>query len=399
VAELRCPEPGANGPGGAQAAAEAGRTTAPHCAGHVSGASITADGGRHGRLRRHQEPVPLYLQIVCEVSAAIEDGRYPVGARLPSAETLARQHGVSRQTARRVLAVLRQEGLAVSIKRLGLFTARRDAAATAEQLVERQRILDELGEVWRRVRSLEAASRQPPGLPRWDPGRLPAGNLPGRASRLWVGVLGPVEVAGPSGPLTGPRADLVVALAVHGAAGLSMQALRKLLGNADGALKSHDTVRQLIVRTRRQLGPVPGGGEWIETDRGPQGRYWLHEATVVDWAWFRSLSTRGGRAGSWDDLASALALVRGAPFTGFSRWWLDPSLAERIRAEIVAAAETLSALHLAAGNPGAAALAIRTGLVADPGNTHLEQALSPAPQPTGRNHPEQDPVSVPAPRR
>jgi DNA-binding GntR family transcriptional regulator len=54
----------------------------------------------------------------------ITSGR--VSGRVPSAAALAQNYGVSRDTALRALAVLRDEGLTVSRQGRGTFTVRRD---------------------------------------------------------------------------------------------------------------------------------------------------------------------------------------------------------------------------------------------------------------------------------
>lgn len=58
----------------------------------------------------------IYEQIAARLRADILAGRIPPGRRLPSEVTLQQEHGISRETARRAIAVLRHEGL-VEIRR------------------------------------------------------------------------------------------------------------------------------------------------------------------------------------------------------------------------------------------------------------------------------------------
>lgn len=64
---------------------------------------------------------PVYLRIADELRAAILEGRLADGDRLPGENTLMQTYGVARMTARQALAVLRNEGLAVSRKGSGIF--------------------------------------------------------------------------------------------------------------------------------------------------------------------------------------------------------------------------------------------------------------------------------------
>lgn len=55
--------------------------------------------------------VPPFEVLAKALRDAITSGAIPVGAYLPSEPQLSRDHGVARETARRALDVLRQEGL------------------------------------------------------------------------------------------------------------------------------------------------------------------------------------------------------------------------------------------------------------------------------------------------
>jgi DNA-binding SARP family transcriptional activator len=200
------------------------------------------------------------------------------------------------------------------------------------------------------------------------PGRpdLPAAvRLPDRG--LSIGLLGPLTVNGQAGALVPAQSQLIVALALH-PAGLQNRRLRVLLGADDAHPKPPDSLRQLIARTRRALGRAADGREWIEY-RG-HGVYALHPDARVDWREFDALTAEGIAGADTARLTAALEMVRGEPFTQCYYWWLEPALTESVSARIVAAAETLAGLELAA-DPAAAVRAARIGLNADPSAEQL----------------------------
>jgi len=190
---------------------------------------------------------------------------------------------------------------------------------------------------------------------------------------LRIGVLGSFTLNGAPAALLPAQSQLVLALALNGQDGLSNQQLCYLLGADPDHPRPSDSLRQLIVRTRRQLGRLPDGREWIE--HLGSGQYALHPAARFDWAEFDELAAGGIQARDADCLRAALGLIRGQPFTGCYHWWLDPALTETVRAQIVDAAEMLAELELAGGDPGAAARAARTGLAGDAGAEQLWRAL------------------------
>jgi GntR family transcriptional regulator len=57
---------------------------------------------------------PTYVQLAGLIRAAIERGNLAPGALLPSEASLVQEHGVSRETARRAIALLRNEGRIVT---------------------------------------------------------------------------------------------------------------------------------------------------------------------------------------------------------------------------------------------------------------------------------------------
>jgi DNA-binding SARP family transcriptional activator len=193
------------------------------------------------------------------------------------------------------------------------------------------------------------------------------------AATLRVGVLGTFTINGSPAALLPAQSQLVLALALNGADGLSNQQLCYLLGADPDHPKPTDSLRQLIVRTRRQLGRAPDGREWIE--HLGAGQYALHRDTRFDWAEFEDRSEQGLRNRDARSLREALSLIRGQPFTGCYHWWLDLAFTETVRAQIVDAAEMLAALELADGDPAASARAARTGLAGDATAEQLWRSL------------------------
>jgi DNA-binding SARP family transcriptional activator len=206
-----------------------------------------------------------------------------------------------------------------------------------------------------------------------DEPRPTAGQPEQADGTLRVGVLGTFTVNGAPAALLPAQSQLVLALALNGPDGLSNQQLCYLLGADPDHPKPTDSLRQLIVRTRRQLGRAPDGREWIE--HLGAGQYALHPDARFDWADFETRSEQGLRTHDAQSLRDAIALIRGQPFTGCYHWWLDLAFTETVRAQIVDTAETLAGMELAAGDPAASARAARTGLAGDATAEQLWRAL------------------------
>jgi DNA-binding SARP family transcriptional activator len=217
-------------------------------------------------------------------------------------------------------------------------------------------------------RHAKQAPADPAGRP--DP---PVSDGADQAPSLRIGVLGTFTVNGAPAALQPAQSQLVLALALNGRDGLSNAQLCYLLGADPDHPKPTDSLRQLIVRTRRQLGRTADGREWIE--HLGAGQYALHKDATFDWAEFEELSQRGLAERDLHALRRALTLIRGKPFTGCYYWWLDLAFTETVRAQIVDAAVLLAELELAAGDPSAAARAARTGLAGDAAAEQLWRAL------------------------
>jgi GntR family transcriptional regulator len=70
-------------------------------------------------------PVPLYQQLADELRRQIEAGLLLPNRPVPSESTLQQEYGVSRDTARHALQVLRDAGLIVTVRGKGSYVAER----------------------------------------------------------------------------------------------------------------------------------------------------------------------------------------------------------------------------------------------------------------------------------
>lgn len=66
-----------------------------------------------------------YQQVAAVIAEAIASGELAPGKRLPSQERLAQMAGVSKSAVQNALAVLREQGLVITVPRLGTFAAER----------------------------------------------------------------------------------------------------------------------------------------------------------------------------------------------------------------------------------------------------------------------------------
>lgn len=202
------------------------------------------------------------------------------------------------------------------------------------------------------------------------------------SSALFIGVLGTFTINGAPAALKPAQGQLLLSLALNGDEGLSSARMCYLLSADPDHVKPGDSLRQLITRTRRQLGRSSDGREWIEHRGG--GWYALHPDTRFDWADFEELSERGTRESDRALLSGALALVRGEPFRDCDWWWLDQAFLRAVGAQIAETALTLAELELAAGDGRASAHAARVGLGIDPADERLWRALMRAEHEAGR---------------
>ncbi|KUJ38967.1 GntR family transcriptional regulator [Streptomyces sp. NRRL F-5122] len=66
-------------------------------------------------------PVPPYRQIAGHIRELIEDGTIPVGRRIPSFVEMEATYGVARDTLRKAVQVLKDEGLVETVTGMGIF--------------------------------------------------------------------------------------------------------------------------------------------------------------------------------------------------------------------------------------------------------------------------------------
>ncbi len=66
-------------------------------------------------------PEPLYVQIAAVLAARIADGTYPARRRIPSETDLCEEFDVSRPTVRQAIQVLRERGLAETVRGKGSY--------------------------------------------------------------------------------------------------------------------------------------------------------------------------------------------------------------------------------------------------------------------------------------
>ncbi|MET8826466.1 GntR family transcriptional regulator [Streptomyces sp. NPDC004610] len=66
-------------------------------------------------------PVPPYRQIARILRARIEDGGIPPGRRIPSLVELEAEFGVARDTLRKAVKVLKDEGLVETVTGMGIY--------------------------------------------------------------------------------------------------------------------------------------------------------------------------------------------------------------------------------------------------------------------------------------
>jgi DNA-binding GntR family transcriptional regulator len=85
---------------------------------------------------------PRYLRVARELKEAISDGRYPIGARLPTEHQLCEQFDISRFTAREAVRILVTDGLVTRRPRIGtVVTATADAPRYAHGATKIQDLL------------------------------------------------------------------------------------------------------------------------------------------------------------------------------------------------------------------------------------------------------------------
>lgn len=66
-------------------------------------------------------PIPPYRQIAEHLRARIKDGSIQPGRRIPSIVEMEQEYGVARDTLRKAVQVLRDEGLVETVNGMGIY--------------------------------------------------------------------------------------------------------------------------------------------------------------------------------------------------------------------------------------------------------------------------------------
>ena len=69
----------------------------------------------------HKSAVPVYRQLAGILRDAIVSGQLAQGAPLPSESSLMQEYGISRDSVRKAMDVLRDEGLVITVQGKGTF--------------------------------------------------------------------------------------------------------------------------------------------------------------------------------------------------------------------------------------------------------------------------------------
>lgn len=70
-----------------------------------------------------QPDVPKWSQLAAWLRARIDDGTYPPRSRIPSEATLVQETGLARDTVRKAIAALVEEGKLYIVRGMGTFVA------------------------------------------------------------------------------------------------------------------------------------------------------------------------------------------------------------------------------------------------------------------------------------
>jgi GntR family transcriptional regulator len=118
-----------------------------------------------------QSGIPIYRQIVEQVTRLISGGQLPVGAELPSVRELALEHSVNPMTISKAYALLEGEGLLERQrgKPMRVAARRHHQAPLTQRLQQLEHSVDELV---RAARQLEVTKKDLTGLinQKWEHG-------------------------------------------------------------------------------------------------------------------------------------------------------------------------------------------------------------------------------------
>jgi DNA-binding GntR family transcriptional regulator len=115
-----------------------------------------------------------YLQVADALRAAIRQGTFAPGDRLPTVTELAEQYGVAKMTVQRAVSELREEGLVMSWQGRGTFVrdrtdappSRNEDEVTYEAIMQRlDTMCDEMQQLGDRLSRLESQRESDPAAP------------------------------------------------------------------------------------------------------------------------------------------------------------------------------------------------------------------------------------------
>ena len=69
----------------------------------------------------HESAIPVYRQVAAILAGRIERGEIAPGKPVPSESSLMGEYGISRDTVRKAMDVLRSDGLVVTVQGKGSF--------------------------------------------------------------------------------------------------------------------------------------------------------------------------------------------------------------------------------------------------------------------------------------
>lgn len=75
-------------------------------------------------------PEPVYAQVASHIRSRIDSGEWPPGRRLPAERELAEFYGVAYDSIRRATAMLREQGLIVTVHGRGTYVAQEPPASS-----------------------------------------------------------------------------------------------------------------------------------------------------------------------------------------------------------------------------------------------------------------------------
>ena len=109
-----------------RSAALAAEATAIHAEHPLHNGAIPPEPEPQGSAITHYAPEPVYRQLARILRADIASGKYPPNTMIPSITKLAAEHHLAEMTVRKVIGMLVDEGLLVTVPGRGTFVAERE---------------------------------------------------------------------------------------------------------------------------------------------------------------------------------------------------------------------------------------------------------------------------------